>query len=70
MSKSLGNVIEPFALVDDYGTDALRYFSRDIFIPLKTVTSPWSDLKMLYNADLANGIGNLAARIMKLGRRP
>lgn len=66
MSKTLGNVIDPIALCDQYGTDALRYyFLREL--------SPFSDgdfsikrLKEVYNADLANGLGNLIARVAKL----
>lgn len=66
MSKSLGNVISPKQLVDRYGTDGSRYlllsafrFGSDGDISLKKF-----DKK--YNADLANGIGNLVARVAKL----
>ncbi len=66
MSKSLGNVIDPNYLINKYGADALRYyFLREI--------SPFSDgdfsekrLIEVYNADLANGLGNLVARVAKL----
>lgn len=66
MSKSLGNVVHPHEIIDEYGTDTLRYFvSRE----LSTFEdSPFSRerLRESYNANLANGLGNLVSRIMKL----
>jgi len=66
MSKSLGNVIEPIHIVEEYGADALRYFLLKHIHP--TEDSDFTMGKFLegYNADLANGVGNLTARIMKL----
>jgi len=66
MSKTLGNVVDPKSIVAEYGTDALRYFL------LREVSSfedsPFSHdrFKESYNANLANGIGNLTSRIMKM----
>ena len=66
MSKSLGNVINPFAVVDELGTDALRYV-------LLRHTSAFEDsdltleaIREHYTAHLTNGLGNLVARVMKL----
>lgn len=66
MSKTLGNVIDPFELIKKYGADPLRYYF------LREIPS-YSDgdfserrFKELYNADLANGLGNLVARVAKL----
>lgn len=66
MSKSLGNVVDPLAIIQKYGTDALRYyFLREI---PSTSDGDFSEerLKEIYNADLANGLGNLVARVAKL----
>ena len=66
MSKTLGNVVDPIGLIDIYGTDALRYFFlREI---PSTADGDFSErrLKEVYNADLANGLGNLVARVAKL----
>lgn len=66
MSKTLGNVIDPFALIKKYGADPLRYyFLREI---PSTADGDFSEkrFKELYNADLANGLGNLVARVAKL----
>lgn len=67
MSKSLGNVIEPFALVEEYGTDAVRYVLARIH-PFEDSDVTLEKLKETYNADLANGLGNLASRIMQLAQ--
>lgn len=68
MSKSLGNVIEPYALVEEYGTDAVRYFLARHIHPFEDSDFTMERFKDLYNADLANGLGNQAARIMKLAQ--
>lgn len=68
MSKSLGNVIEPFALVEEYGTDAVRYFLSRHVHPFEDSDFTLERFKDLYNADLANGLGNLASRIMTLAQ--
>ncbi len=66
MSKSLGNVIEPFAIVQEYGVDALRYYLARHISPFEDSDFTMERFKELYNADLANGLGNLAARIMTM----
>ena len=66
MSKSLGNVVSPVYLIEKYGTDALRYF---VTRELSTFEdSPVSEeiFKEAYNANLANGLGNLVSRVMKM----
>lgn len=66
MSKSLGNVIDPFAIVNEYGTDALRYFLARHVHPFDDSDVTMERFKDAYNADLANGLGNLASRILTL----
>jgi methionyl-tRNA synthetase len=69
MSKSLGNVIDPIAIVEEYGTDALRYFLLRHVHPTEDSDFTMEKFKDVYNADLANGLGNLAARIMQLAEK-
>jgi methionyl-tRNA synthetase len=66
MSKSLGNVIDPVAVADEYGTDALRYFLLRHIHPTEDSDFEMEKFKEIYNANLANGLGNLVARIMQL----
>ena len=68
MSKSLGNVIDPIAIVDEYGTDALRYFLARHIHPFEDSDSTMERFMDSYNADLANGLGNLVARVMQLAQ--
>lgn len=66
MSKSLGNVINPYEVVDKYGTDPLRYYLLAEIPPFED--GDYSEEKFLgrYNSDLANGLGNLVARVSTL----
>tara|TARA_B100000745_G_scaffold282203_1_gene215392 strand:- start:2595 stop:4043 length:1449 start_codon:yes stop_codon:yes gene_type:complete len=66
MSKSLGNVISPFELVEKYGTEAARFMLLRHVHPVDDSDVTWERLDEWYTADLVNGIGNLTARIMKL----
>lgn len=66
MSKSLGNVVAPFPLVEEYGTDALRYFLLREVAPFEDSEFTPARFHETYNANLANGIGNFTARVMKM----
>ena len=66
MSKSLGNVIDPETLIAEYGSEAVRYFLMRHISPFEDGDITLESFKEAYNADLANGLGNLVARIMKL----
>ncbi|HRH26245.1 MAG TPA: methionine--tRNA ligase [Candidatus Paceibacterota bacterium] len=66
MSKSIGNVISPVEIINEYGTDALRYFVIREVQPFED--SPFTrDLFFkAYNSQLSNGIGNTTSRILKM----
>ena len=66
MSKTLGNVIDPIDLVKEYGSDATRYLLISSFSFGNDGDISLGKFKEKYNSDLANGIGNLVARIAKL----
>lgn len=66
MSKTLGNVIDPETLVNEYGSDATRYLLISSFSFGNDGDISLEKFKEKYNSDLANGIGNLVARIAKL----
>lgn len=66
MSKSRGNVVDPFAVVEKYGADALRYWLTREMSTFEDGDFTWEKFKESYNAGLANGLGNLTARVMKL----
>ena len=66
MSKTLGNVVDPVDIVKEYGTDALRYFLlREISSFEDSPFTP-ERFKEAYNSGLANGLGNLTSRVMKM----
>jgi methionyl-tRNA synthetase len=66
MSKSLGNVSNPYDVVKEYGTDALRYFVLREVSSFEDSPFTMDRFKESYNSGLANGIGNLTSRIMKM----
>lgn len=66
MSKSLGNIVDPFELVKKYGTDPVRYFFLREISPTEDGDFTYEKFEQRYNADLANGLGNLVARVTKL----
>lgn len=66
ISKSLGNVILPSELIEKFGIDGVRYYflrfgplTNDVDITLEKINN-------VYNADLANGLGNLVSRVAKM----
>jgi methionyl-tRNA synthetase len=66
MSKSLGNIIEPIDIVNEYGIDMLRYYLLREVSPFEDSDVTLEKVKTAYNANLANGIGNLLNRILKM----
>ena len=66
MSKSLGTGIHPFELLDHFGVDSNRYFfMREIQFGADGNFS-WESMTDRHNADLANGLGNLASRVLAM----
>lgn len=66
MSKTLGNVVDPKDIANEYGTDALRYFLLREINSFEDSPFTMERFKEAYNANLANGLGNLVSRIMKM----
>ena len=66
MSKTLGNVADPAEFIDKYGADALRYYLLREISPFQDGDFSEKKLIEVYNSDLANGLGNLIARVAKL----
>ena len=69
MSKSLGNVINPMDLINDYGVDPVRYYlMREMVLGHDSNFTMESFIKR-YNSDLANDFGNLLSRISTLMKK-
>jgi methionyl-tRNA synthetase len=66
MSKSLGNVVNPGDIVAEYGIDALRYFVLREISAFEDSPFTIEQFKQSYNANLANGLGNLVSRVLKM----
>ena len=66
MSKSLGNVVDPFEIVREFGAEATRYFFARHVHPTEDSPMDIARVKEAFNANLANGIGNQVARVMRL----
>lgn len=69
MSKSVGNVIDPFLLVEKYGQDAVRYYLLREIPPTNDGDFTYEKFEERYRADLARGLGNFTARVVNLGAR-
>lgn len=70
MSKSLGNIIDPFELVRKYGADAVRYYLLREIMPTEDGDFTYEKFGQRYNSDLAGGIGNLLSRTIALANKP
>jgi methionyl-tRNA synthetase len=69
MSKTIGNVVDPVAIVNEWGVDALRFYVlRELDIG---PDGNWTDagFKSRYSAELANGLGNLINRSLSMLKR-
>jgi methionyl-tRNA synthetase len=69
MSKSLGNVLDPFAVMEQFGTDALRYYCfREVSFGQDGSVST-AGFEARYESELANEYGNLASRTLAMVAR-
>ncbi len=66
MSKSLGNVIDPFGMVEQYGVDPVRYYLLREIPTLDDGDFAEGRFRELYTAELANSLGNTASRVAKM----
>lgn len=66
MSKTLGNVIDPIELIEKYGADPVRYYFLREIPPFEDGDFSYARFEQRYTSDLANGLGNLVARVLTL----
>ena len=66
MSKSIGNVVDPYELVEKFGLEPIRYYLLSQIPVDNDGDFSYERFTEVYNADLANGLGNLIQRIAKL----
>jgi methionyl-tRNA synthetase len=69
MSKSLGNVVDPFEQVAKYGTDGVRFYLLKEIPPLDDGDFSENRMKEVFDADLANELGNLVSRITTIAEK-
>lgn len=69
MSKTVGNIIDPLKIINKYGTDALRYYLLKEIPPFEDGDFSYRRLNEIYNADLANELGNLLSRLTTLAEK-
>src|SRR3984893_2766154 len=69
ISKSLGNIVDPFELADKYGVEAVRYYLMRDIATGKDADFSEERLVERYNADLANSLGNLLNRTLNMIHR-
>src|SRR5205823_14534956 len=69
MSKSVGNIVDPNALADKYGPEAVRYYLMSDIATGKDADFSEQRLIERYNADLGNSLGNLLNRTLTMVHR-
>lgn len=66
MSKSIGNVVDPMAIINEYGLDAFRYYFLRHIDTFNDSDFTWEKFRNAYNNELANDLGNLVQRLATL----
>ena len=69
MSKSIGNVIDPMELINEYGVDPVRYYLMREMVLGQDSNFTVESFKSRYNSDLANDFGNLLSRVSTLMKK-
>lgn len=69
MSKTLGNGVDPRDVSNEYGVDSLRYFLLREISSFEDSPFTMERFKNSYNSGLANGLGNLASRLLTLSEK-
>ncbi len=66
MSKSIGNVVSPLEIIDNYGVDAFRYYFARHIPTFDDGDFTWEKFEAAYNGELANDLGNLVSRVANM----
>jgi len=66
MSKTVGNVIDPIQVIDEYGVDAFRYFFSRHIPTLDDGDFTWEKFENAYNTELVNDLGNVVQRVASM----
>ena len=66
MSKSVGNVVDPVQIINEYGIDAFRYYFSRHIPTLDDGDFTWEKFEAAYNGELANDLGNLIQRVASM----
>ncbi len=69
MSKSLGNVVSPLEIIDEYGVDAFRYYFARHIPTFEDGDFTWEKFEAAYNGELANDLGNLVSRVANMAKK-
>jgi len=69
MSKTMGNIVDPFVVMERYGSEALRFFLLKETVMGGDIDFTWPRFHNTYEAELVNGIGNLVNRVIVITQK-